>query len=720
MPNPGETICGVIRLEFAAPDDMGARVLRPVFNARIEGSSETLWLTVVDASLTPTSIDVSRFMAGANTLAALRHPTLVRIVIVDREEHFCVVGYEALPGAESLATAVAAGSGHAHLPRVALEVARGLAFLHRKGVTHGALTSASVLLWEDVPLLWQYGLAGVCVPDVFGQRAAAAGQDAVAPEVASGDPVGPAADVYAWGALIAELAVGPGPDMIRKFRTQDIGSAVPPRIVALARRALQPAIKARPADGAKLLEAMHDTLTESDAGRPPPWVQAGGPGTDRLQQLAASYLEEVSKLEAATASAIPDDIVATPSGRLKVIERKPPTAKRDKRLDGETAPSASVAPPSPRAPPPAPAPQPTELDVDDLLEEDDSAAAADLSYMARLDEPAVAPDAPDLLELAHTQQPSVPQPRGSGADLDVALADLAVPQSLDHAAYQPALPPKRAGDDDAEQTPPPKRDDPISGRSKKVAAYVPPRLPGPHGPPPARMAWALVLVCGIVAGGATFGAWSAGATIPGIPTGAGDDDAAGTAAKADGDADDDGAAGSDGAAPEPEKTIAEPCPEATARLPTPPGERLSSVCIEEAERPGFMERPTAWLSHAAAKKVCEDAGRRLCTSAEWELACRGLAGNEFPYGNDEAPGRCRADMRTDAPKTGPSGGRSKCVTPDGVFDLVGNVAEWVDEGNLRGGSILTPHPSCATAVAPKAGSAPAEGGVRCCVDVGFR
>ena len=702
---------------------MGARILRPVFSARVEGSAETFWLTVVDASFTPTSIDVSRFMAGANTLAALRHPTLVRIVIVDREIDFCVVGYEALPGAESLASVVARGDAHTHLPRVALEVARGLAFLHRKGVTHGSLTAAAVLLWEDVPLLWQYGLAGLCVPDVFGPRAAQERGDAVAPEVADGDPVSPAADVYAWGALIAELAVGPGPDMIRKFRTQDIAPTVPPRLVALARRALQPAVKARPADGEKLLEAIHETLADADGDRPPPWVRAVGSSADGLQRLAATYLEEVSKIEAAMPAAIPDDIVATPSGRLKIVERHRSSERADPRLAGEEVAPPKAAP----TPPPAPsaAPEPAEIDDADILEEEGSSSATDLSHMALLDEPVA--EAPDLLELAHVQAPVAAAPRRNPeADLDVALGDLSAPGSLDHGEYQAALPPKKPGAKD-DPAPPPKRDDAITGRSKKVAAYVPPRLPGPHGPPPGRMAWALVALCGIVTAGATFGAWSAGATIPGLPGDSDDDASDETAARGDGGA---GAESGDGAdssadvgesgAASPGPTMTDACPAATARLPTPQGEPLSTVCIEEAERPGFMERPTSGLSHEAARAVCEAEGRRLCTAAEWKVACGGVGKRAFPYGKQEAPGRCRADLRTDDPQTGPSGGRSRCITPEGVFDLVGNVAEYVEGGKLLGGSVLTPHPSCATASTPKAGSTPADAGVRCCVDVAVR
>ncbi len=133
-----------------------------------------------------------------------------------------------------------------------------------------------------------------------------------------------------------------------------------------------------------------------------------------------------------------------------------------------------------------------------------------------------------------------------------------------------------------------------------------------------------------------------------------------------------------------------------------------------------METPVDGLTYEAAQQICADQGRRLCTLEQWQTACQGLQGRAYPYGNEEAPGRCRADQRTDTPKTGPTGGRSRCITPEGAFDLVGNVAEWVDGGRLAGGSVLTPRPSCTTVSTPKANTAPPDAGVRCCVNVGVR
>ncbi|MEX1364640.1 MAG: hypothetical protein AB1Z98_16050, partial [Nannocystaceae bacterium] len=189
MPSPGETICGEIQLERLAPAALGAEVFQPVFIARDQARDERLWLTVIDSTFTPTGVDLSTFMAGANGLLGIRHPALVRVVLVDREVDYCVVGYEDLPGAEPLSDLIVRGGSRRLLARTAVEVARGLAYLHRRELLHGALTPGTVVLWEGVPVLWEYGLAGLCVPSSFGPQARTLGGDVVAPEVPGGAPL---------------------------------------------------------------------------------------------------------------------------------------------------------------------------------------------------------------------------------------------------------------------------------------------------------------------------------------------------------------------------------------------------------------------------------------------------------------------------------------------------------------------------------------------------
>lgn len=95
----------------------------------------------------------------------------------------------------------------------------------------------------------------------------------------------------------------------------------------------------------------------------------------------------------------------------------------------------------------------------------------------------------------------------------------------------------------------------------------------------------------------------------------------------------------------------------------------------------------------------------LPTADQWERAARGTEGRRYPWGDGPPAGQCNMCDRAcrfhhfkdrDADdgwaETAPVGALAACTTPEGVLDLVGNVAEWcrVDEKGdrygLRGGS----------------------------------
>lgn len=123
------------------------------------------------------------------------------------------------------------------------------------------------------------------------------------------------------------------------------------------------------------------------------------------------------------------------------------------------------------------------------------------------------------------------------------------------------------------------------------------------------------------------------------------------------------------------------------------------ACVDRYEAPNVAgARPLAFRTAPEGEAWCADRGKRLCTEAEWVRACEGSTGRKFPYGDTYERGRCDDDKTWLAPdwqalatypgatavgeatrlyQADPSGTRPGCVSEDGVFDLAGNVAEWV-------------------------------------------
>jgi sulfatase-modifying factor enzyme 1 len=81
-------------------------------------------------------------------------------------------------------------------------------------------------------------------------------------------------------------------------------------------------------------------------------------------------------------------------------------------------------------------------------------------------------------------------------------------------------------------------------------------------------------------------------------------------------------------------------------------------------------RPSANITWFQAQQACLNAGKRLLTNAEWQGA---VAGTPDP-GTDNGSTDCNISGLDSAVNTG---SRAACVSRWGVFDMVGNLWEWV-------------------------------------------
>ena len=118
----------------------------------------------------------------------------------------------------------------------------------------------------------------------------------------------------------------------------------------------------------------------------------------------------------------------------------------------------------------------------------------------------------------------------------------------------------------------------------------------------------------------------------------------------------------------------------TAGQCIPPNETDSSLRSIYYGNSEFDDYPVIYVNWNMAKTYCEWAGRRLPTEAEWEKAARGMDERTYPWGEDISCNEANYDPKDSCfGDTTIAGNFTSGESPYGVYDMAGNVWEWVSD-----------------------------------------
>jgi tRNA A-37 threonylcarbamoyl transferase component Bud32/sugar lactone lactonase YvrE len=196
--------------------ELGRGGMGVVYKARHLKLNRVVALKIVLAGGHASPDDLTRFLGEAEAVAALQHPHIVHLYDFGQHEGLPFFTLEFVPGG-SLADKL---NGTPLPPKEAAHVveqlARGIHYAHGKGIVHRDLKPGNVLLTEDgTPKVTDFGLAKrVEVGSGLTATGAILGTPSyMAPEQAGGQSkrIGPAADVYALGAILYECLTGRPP-----------------------------------------------------------------------------------------------------------------------------------------------------------------------------------------------------------------------------------------------------------------------------------------------------------------------------------------------------------------------------------------------------------------------------------------------------------------------------------------------------------------------------
>jgi eukaryotic-like serine/threonine-protein kinase len=253
--------------------------------------------------------DKERFLREAKTASSLDHPNIGVIHGIEQDSSGRLFIVMAFYDGETLAERIRRGP----LPlreavEIAVQIARGLAEAHARGIVHRDIKPSNVILTaQGVAKIVDFGLARAFSASSAAQTQGLTGTASyMAPEQALGNPADPRADAWALGVVLAEMLTGTNPFQretvpailfaILNQAPAPLGN-IPIELQKIIYRALAKDPALRYANGREMLddlEAFRGTLSPAAASR------AADSSAPTASLLPAEFQQYVQRASTAT------------------------------------------------------------------------------------------------------------------------------------------------------------------------------------------------------------------------------------------------------------------------------------------------------------------------------------------------------------------------------------------------------------------------------------
>ena len=190
-----------------------------VFKARQLGADRLVALKVMPNRPGRPVAEAEKFLTLAKGWGRLRHPRIVQVLDAGSSPFpYCALEYVPVPSMDRDPRVARRDKPltERELARIGLQVAEGLAYLHKNGVIHRDIKPANLFMLEDKSLLiGDLGLAqwGGVDPHRAREQGLALGSPYYMPpeQIANDPPLDGRADLYALGVTLFQLATGKVP-----------------------------------------------------------------------------------------------------------------------------------------------------------------------------------------------------------------------------------------------------------------------------------------------------------------------------------------------------------------------------------------------------------------------------------------------------------------------------------------------------------------------------